>query len=140
MININDWMHRSRASWVSLGLEPDRTGAASHRNTYTDVERSCDDPGTTATPSSLCDTSGIAAPVGVRRCWLCAVTQSRLSRKLRRAGCGFPLRLLAVTCLRLSGKSSESCRAASCHCLHDSDGRTASSLHRPPTVTRMPPL
>ena len=25
----SDWMHRSRASWVSLGLEPGRTGAAS---------------------------------------------------------------------------------------------------------------
>ncbi len=28
-----DWMHRSRASWVSLGLEPGRTGGLRRRLT-----------------------------------------------------------------------------------------------------------
>ena len=78
-------------------------------------------------------------PTGARRCRLCAVhSLSRLSRYCRKAGRGLPHRLHAVARYRAPGKLPNYGRADMAARRTDSAGRTATSRHRLPAVTRKP--
>ena len=76
----SDWMHRSQASWVSLGLEPDRTGAASQHTTTPTSNGAATTRGLRLRLHHLASPPASPPPLGCGGDGCAPLTQSRGSR------------------------------------------------------------